>query len=172
MAGILNDRYFWQGIEQTRAWCEWRLLAELFAQGLPVPQPVAAHVERNGLFYRADLMTMRIANASPLSAQLQEAALSAEIWHAIGRTIRYFHQANVFHADLNAHNILLDVNLQVYIIDFDKGRLIPDGNRAWCDANLQRLQRSLNKLKQQCREFHYGGDDWQSLLRGYLSVQE
>jgi 3-deoxy-D-manno-octulosonic acid kinase len=55
-----------------------------------------------------------------------------------------FHRAGVWHADLNAHNVLVTAD-GLYLIDFDRGRMrIP--SPAWQQANLQRLRRSLLKL--------------------------
>lgn len=169
LAGLLGDKYLWPGLSNTRAWREWRLLAELFAQGLPVPQPLAAHVLHNGLFYRADLLTRTIADSQSLSVRLQQQPLQASMWRAIGKLIRRFHLAGVYHADLNAHNILLDKAQAIYLIDFDKGKIMrPTADTSsWQQANLQRLQRSLNKLYAQQSSFEYTESDWDALMHGY-----
>ena len=169
MAGLLGDKYLWRGMEKTRAWCEWKLLAGLYQQGLPVPEPIAAHVIRNGIFYRADLLTRKISNAQSLSQCLEEQPLDPVIWHAIGKLVRRFHNARVYHADLNAHNILLDQQKKLYVIDFDKGKIMSaaQDNRYWQQANLQRLQRSLIKLCKQTAGFHFTPRDWQALEEGY-----
>ena len=171
-----KDRYWWRGVVHTRAWREWYLLQQMYAQGLPVPQPVAAHVKHEGLFYRADLITRRIGNAHALSRVLGDTVLRedfsraqctpAQLWPLIGATIRRFHEAGIYHADLNAHNILLDLAGQCYLIDFDKGDqrpIKPD----WQEANLQRLQRSLLKLQHQQPGFYFDSADWDALLQGY-----
>jgi 3-deoxy-D-manno-octulosonic acid kinase len=174
MARLNKDRYWWRGVDHSRAWREWYLLQQMYAQGLPVPQPVAAHVKHEGLFYRADIITRRIDNAQSLSSVLRDADLREQLspvamWPAIGATIRRFHDAGIYHADLNAHNLLLDHSGQCYLIDFDKGEqrpVIAD----WQQANLNRLQRSLLKLQQQYREFYFDSTDWDALLRGYSST--
>lgn len=161
---LVADRYLWGGLALTRAWREWRLLAELHGEGFPVPQPIAARVVREGLFYRADIVTRRL-NAIPLSERLRHGRLSSAAWHAIGATLRRFHEAGVWHADLNAHNILL-AGEQVYLIDFDRGRrrkLVA----LWARRNLTRLRRSLDKLNHLHREFCFDAEDWKALLRGY-----
>jgi 3-deoxy-D-manno-octulosonic acid kinase len=169
VAGLLGDKYLWPGLSNTRAWREWRLLAELFTQGLPVPQPLAAHVLHSGLFYRADLLTRTIANSQSLSVRLQQQPLPASMWQAIGKLIRRFHLARVYHADLNAHNILLDKTQAIYLIDFDKGKIMrPTADASsWQQANLQRLKRSLNKLCAQQSSFQYTEPDWDALMHGY-----
>ncbi|HLN49599.1 MAG TPA: 3-deoxy-D-manno-octulosonic acid kinase, partial [Steroidobacteraceae bacterium] len=110
MARISLDRYLWSGESRVRAFAEYRLLARLVRHGLPVPVPVAARYRRDGMSYRCDLIMLRIADAVPLSSLLAEAALSESAWRAIGATIARLHRSGVDHADLNAHNILLDRN--------------------------------------------------------------
>lgn len=160
----LGDRYLWLGFKRTRAAREWQLLAVLRERGLPVPRPVAARVRRSGLCYRADLLTERIPDARPLSALLTQGPLAPARWRAIGACLRRFHAAGAYHADLNAHNILL-AGEQVYLVDFDRGRLRAPGS--WQVANLARLQRSLGKLARTRTPFHYDATCWSALLAGY-----
>ena len=166
MAKLSNDRYQWSGLEKTRAWCEWHLLAEMFAQELPVPRPVAARVQRRGLFYSADLVTLCLPDITPMADLLMQSALNEQQWQDIGRTIKKFHDAGIYHADLNARNILLDTNGHVFLIDFDKGEKRPV-DAAWQRANLERLQRSLNKFKANDSRFCFDEQGWQVLLIGY-----
>ena len=72
------------------------------------------------------------------------AACAEARWRAVGRRpSRGLHRAGVDHADLNAHNILIDAKGTVSIIDFDRGRMRGPG--AWAARNLQRLRRSLRQ---------------------------
>ena len=144
LGALLHDRYLYTGLARSRAFAEWRLLARLHGLGLPVPAPIAARVQRQGLCYRADLITLRIEGSASLAQRLSEAHATTVDWRAIGACVRRFHDAGVFHADLNARNILIDEAGQVSLIDFDKGRVRPTG--AWQQANLDRLLRSLRKL--------------------------
>jgi len=167
VAKISTDRYFWVGLENTRAWSEWKLLAHIQQRGLHGPRPLAARIVRHGLFYSADLLTYRIEDTVSLSEYLAEKKLSVAGWQAIGACIRKFHKAHIYHADLNAHNLLLDDNENVYMIDFDKGRI--DQNSCWHRPNLQRLRHSLDKLSRQDRSFNFFDDNWIELERGYAS---
>jgi len=171
IAKLFSDRYLWTGLKATRAWREWRLLAALHNEGFPVPQPIAARVVRSGIFYRADIVTRRI-DATPLSELLRHGRLSSTGWNAVGATIRRFHDGGVWHADLNAHNILL-AGEQVYLIDFDRGRRgrgSLSSHRA--QGNLLRLRRSLDKLNRLHRVFCFDEEDWKSLSRGYEGKAE
>ena len=158
-AKILADTYLWTGLDNTRPWREWRLLAELHALGLPVPRPVAARVVRSGIAYRGDLITRRVPAARSLAELLVPAAASIP-WRAVGACIRRFHEAGVWHADLNAHNILVDDTGGVWLIDFDRGER-RGGDGAWKQENLVRLSRSLHKLG------HGDAQGWQALQQGY-----
>ena len=85
VARLLGDRYLWTGANRTRAFREWRLLRELRAAGLPVPAPVAARYERDGLFYRADLVTTELPTRRTLAHALADGPLDAETLARRGR---------------------------------------------------------------------------------------
>lgn len=145
VARVLKDSYVWTGIAQTRPLREFRLLAAAVTAGLPVPRPLAAEVRRRGAFYSGDLLMARIDAAQTLSAHLAAAADWSTIdWRAIGATLGRIHASGFEHADLNAHNLLLDRDGKVWVIDWDRGRQHPRGD--WTDRVLARLQRSLRKL--------------------------
>lgn len=169
VAHLVTDQYLWTGLGRTRAWREWRLTAALQAQGLPVPTPVAARVVRSGLTYRADLLTLRVPGAEALSRRLAREELEAADWRRLGAVLARFHAAGVDHADLNAHNILLDGRQDFWVIDFDRAELrTPDG---WAAQNLERLRRSLTKLRGLSARFCWSEADWGVLLEGYASTR-
>ena len=145
VARVVDDRYIWLGGARTRAFREFRLLARLRDAGLPVPAPVAARYVRDGLCYRADLLTRRITGAVTLGERLASGPGDATLAAKVGRTIARMHAAHVWHADLNANNILVDAGGGVWLIDFDRGRKRTPA-RAWQEANLARLRRSFDKL--------------------------
>ncbi len=163
---LTADRYVWTGLEHTRAFREWRLLLELHEAGMPVPDPVAAHVIRHGLSYRGDIITERIADARSLASIFVTDKMHDRNWEDIGTTLRRFHDRGVDHADLNAHNVLLDRGGRVFLVDFDRG-VIRAGGR-WKQRNLNRLRRSLAKISRQSGAV-LDETDWGRLLRGYRS---
>lgn len=159
LARFNRDRYCWTGEDATRCFRELRLLARIEALGLPAARPVAALYQRDGLTYRAALLTVRIEGARPLSGQFDETRL--DVWARVGSVIGAFHRAGFCHADLNAHNILVDRAGAVHLIDFDRGEQRAVGR--WAQGNLDRLARSLAKV---------GGPGpqsaaWAALLDGY-----
>lgn len=165
VAKISSDRY-WQVLPHaSRAMREFVLLRVLRSWGLPVPQPVAARYQRVGCSYRADIIVALIPESNNLVQRLVQAPLSAAEWAALGQAIRQLHDHQVFHADLNAHNLMLDTQGKAWIVDFDQC-----GVRAgddWKAKNLERLLRSLRKEQQRLATFHWQEADWNALLRAY-----
>ena len=162
---ISADKYIYTGLQRTRAWREFNLLAELHQAGQPVPNPVAACVKISGLFYTAHLLLEELPAAETLADCLEKASLADGRWQAVGKTIRELHQAGIWHADLNARNILLGE--QIYLIDFD--RATHKTGSGWQQGNLDRLRRSLDKFNAKPGDFYFSEDDWQALLSGYAA---
>lgn len=174
MMSRLGDRYLRLGLRRSRAWRELTLLVRLHRAGLPVPRPVAARVEPlapGSPFVRQFLLTEHLPDTRTLTEVLRDAALDTAAWEGLGATIARMHAAGVDHADLNAHNILLDGQGVVHLIDFDRGRLraVPG---EWRGRNLARLRRSLDKLSGQAPGLRFTEADWQALERGYRSASE
>lgn len=166
VARLMADRYVWQGASRTRSFAEFRLLEQVARLGLPGPAPVAARYERQGLFYTADLITLRIANARTLTQLLAADELDGALAARVGNVVARFHRAGIWHADLNAHNILLNPD-GIHLIDFDRGR-VRTPRATWRNANLRRLRRSLLKLGAGKRgEGAFASAIWQPLLDGY-----
>lgn len=144
VANFTFDHYLWLGLQRNRAFREWRVLAELYAGGLPVPEPLAARVTRSGILYQADLLTRYLPGTRSLSAYLDEGDLESSRWRTIGAMLRSFHDRGVDHPDLTAHNILLDGQGRTFLVDFDNALLKSPGD--WRERGLARLQRSLRKV--------------------------
>ncbi len=197
VAKLVADRYLGRRLEHSRAFQEWCLLHTMKNRGLPVPTPVAARVIQQSFYYQADLITLELEHTTTLADCLIHHPLSKPVWMRLGECIKQFHQHNIYHADLNARNILLADDLltdrsltghsltdksitgsekadaagrqPIYLIDFDRGAIRPRGGR-WQEANLKRLLRSLNKFKQQQQNFNFTAEDWTALLAGYASA--
>jgi len=164
---IVRDWYVWTGERETRAFAEWYLLAKLFKRGLPVPQPVAARYCRKGPFYTADLLMRRLPGVRSLAERILERPGSRAFWRGIGKGIHRFHAAGVYHADLNAYNVQVDQEDRLYLLDFDRGRLLEPG--IWRQKNMARLHRSLKKIKALDKQCHFSKAEWNELLEGYFS---
>ncbi len=166
LARLLGDRYLWLGLERSRGFREFRLLAALRARGLPVPVPVAARCRRRGAAsYTADLLTRELPAAVTLAERLDAGQATPDDFAAVGTLLARFHAAGVYHADLNAHNIVWS-DQGMHLLDFDRGRLRRPA-RDWQQANLARLQRSLLKIADDAAGIER--DLWPSLLAAYAA---
>lgn len=162
VARLSRFSYVYTGLQRARAFTEFRILFRLFEQGFPVPRPIAARVQHHrGVLYQGGIITQQIEGAVPLADRINR--LSPDNWRHLGTVIRKFHDACVFHADLNCFNILLQGE-QFFLIDFDKGRIMPaTGSGHWQRANLKRLLRSLEKIADRAAVSRV----WVWLLEGY-----
>lgn len=163
---VVADRFLWAGEARTRPVRELQLNLRLHAAGLPVPLPVAARYERDGAAYRADFITELLPDTRSLAARLADGDLGLPTWAAIGRCIRRFHDYGLCHADLNAHNVLLRGEEEVFLVDFDRCSRRAPG--LWTDANLARLRRSLDKLEDARPQRRFDDAQWQCLLAAYF----
>lgn len=168
LAHVNKDRFLYTGAKRARPAQELRLLAELHGKGLPVPEPVAARVRPMLGFYRGDLITAQLADTMPLADRLAAELLPSSDWQALGALLARFHLAGVWHADLNARNVLIDTANAFYLIDFDKAKTRALGK--WREANLERLHRSLDKFRSAQIDFNFLDADWAALRGGYASV--
>ena len=166
MAQINADRYLWSGRNRTRSFREFRLLASLHAQGLPVPAPIMARYVRTAGTYRADLITRRIPGVQTLAQRLAAQALDAALGARTGRALAGFHAIGLWHADLNAHNVLVDPAGKVWLIDFDRCRMRKPAMH-WQQSNLDRLLRSFIKLKAAKGMPEFADVFWHPLLATY-----
>lgn len=169
MVGKFNkDSYLYSSVDKTRAAREFELLNQLRDLNLPAPKPIAYRIIRSGLFYKADILTERVCNAQDLVALLGKQSVNNALWHKIGQVIKQFHNNNVYHHDLNIHNILIDDKENVWLIDFDQGE-IRESKTDWKQGNMTRLLRSFNKEKTKCAALHWQENEWDLLLQGYGS---
>lgn len=164
---ILSDQYWYSGLHKTRAWRELHLLLKLQELSLPAPRPVAAMVERHFGYYTADIITERIPNAEDVHHILIRKKLNTNVWHKIGKTIATFHQHQIYHHDLNIHNIMLDNQYKPWLIDFDKCGVKAGDD--WKQTNISRLKRSLEKEAGMIEDYQFDSSDWTALIDGYKS---
>ncbi|MCE0493746.1 3-deoxy-D-manno-octulosonic acid kinase [Vibrio salinus] len=163
---LVSDHYFFSGWEQTRSYQEFQILNHLKQSGVNVPRPVAARAIKKHVCYQADLLTERVPDARDLVSVLQEKPLSDAMYQKIGKEIRKMHDAQVNHTDLNIHNILIDNQEKVWIIDFDKCFCMRKNNTLWKDNNLKRLHRSFAKELVKSN-IHFNRLAWEKLVLAY-----
>jgi 3-deoxy-D-manno-octulosonic acid kinase len=123
---------------------------------------------RRGPFYTADIITVRIPAVRPLSEHLAAGKLKAEAWQSLGAGVRGFHSAGVYHADMNAHNLQIDDDGDLWMLDFDRGRLLQPG--PWQQKTLSRLHRSLHKIVDLDPRLNFREKNWEQFLEGYFEA--
>lgn len=168
MARLAEKTYLFTGFDQARSLAEFRLLGQLRSLDLPVPEAVAAIAWKYRLiWYRAAILVKRIPGAVTFSDCPRLGEVS--IWQLLGQVIRRFHDNGVDHVDLNCDNILV-AEKKIYLIDFDRCKLVPESDNeessAWKLRNLERLHRSVRK---RCPDLSPAQREnlWQHLLKAY-----
>jgi 3-deoxy-D-manno-octulosonic acid kinase len=165
---LVRDTYVFSGEDLTRSFMEWRLLDKLAANNMNVPRPAAARFVRHGTFYTADIITVRIPDVVSLSQYIAAEDRDDAFWQALGAAIWKFHEAGVYHADMNAYNVQVDKDGDIWMLDFDKGALKPPG--PWQQETLSRLHRSLKKVLDLDPKLHFRATNWEQLLQGYFNA--
>ena len=169
LIGKLNrDSYIFSGEDLTRPFMEWRLLDKLAANNMNVPRPAAARFCRRGTIYTADIITVRIPDVVSLSEYIAVEDRGEEFWRSVGAAIWKFHEAGVYHADMNAYNVQVDKDGDIWMLDFDKGSLRSPGT--WQQETLSRLHRSLGKVLGLDPKLHFRTANWDTLLEGYFEA--
>lgn len=146
IARFLYDQYLWLGVKKSRVVQESLILEHAKQANINVPEFIAYSIERQGIFYRQALITRFIPNQGSLAEILNNRILTPEEWAKLALAIAKMHDALINHVDLNANNVLYGEDNEFYVIDFDKAKIMVD-KKSWPNDNINRLHRSLLKLK-------------------------
>ena len=144
------------------------LLEKLSNNNLNVPRPAAARYCRSGTFYTADIITVRIPGVMSLCDWIAAAPRDTAFWQSAGAALQRFHAFGVYHADMNAYNVQIDADGDLWLLDFDRGELRPPG--PWQQETLRRLHRSLQKITGLQPALYFRAADWEALLEGYFDA--
>lgn len=168
---ISQQHFLNLGLKHSRPWRELLLLDTMQRAGLPVPLGLAGFVETHGLAYRASIITQYIGGATSLHHLLCKHSVSELQWQKIGQLIKRFHDKQIYHHDLNVHNIIFDEKNALWLIDFDKcqQRLSQRSSEKWKRSNLDRFYRSLLKEQKKAPVYYFNRDNWLAFQQGYLS---
>jgi len=165
IANVLLDKYLWTGLDSSRSFAEYRVLRTMYKLDLPVPQPIAARVKKQGLFYQADLITSQIINVSSMADLLLQERLTSQHWLDIGDCIGRFHQLGFYHDDLNIENIMIGHEGNVFLLDFDKG-FHSQNDKDYSTSSFDRMKRSVMKWCSVNKQ-PFPGTEWEQLMVGY-----
>ena len=103
---------------------EFRVLELVRALGIPAPEPIA-FAWRGGGLYRAWLVTRQIEGHRTLAEVSRHDGEKARI--LAKRLVPLLEQLirnGIFHVDLHPGNVVVDANDQVFLLDFDKARIV------------------------------------------------
>lgn len=131
-----------------RAFRELELSVALRAEGLPIPEPLAALARRTRLGWELAIATRLVVGARPLPAFVAEhAALRRPAMRAAGALVARAFAAGLLHPDLHPGNVLAraasDGEPELTLIDLDRARRLPRLTPAQRDAMLVRMARWL-----------------------------
>jgi 3-deoxy-D-manno-octulosonic acid kinase len=156
-----RDRYF----GGDRALDELRATEAARAGGVRAPEVIAAGKIDAFPGYRAMIATRLIPGVQHAATALHAGRDKAEVLWEAGQQIARMHVAGVTHPDLNLRNLLVGKIWELWVIDFDRARVL-DGvvPRAQRERDLARLARSAAKLGLPLNNVYLG---W--LRAGYVS---
>jgi tetratricopeptide (TPR) repeat protein len=144
-------------------------------RGIPTPEAIGG-VRREVIpgVYRAEILTREVPGSLDLAAALRTlppgeagAERKRELLAAAARLLRQMHDAGLWHADLNARNILIIPDGSAMILDLDRAELLDELPFRGRAANLARLYRSLHKLG--LAPAPVGDADWGAFYRAYAA---
>lgn len=161
-----KSAFLFSGQENTRPWQELTLLETMRELQLPVPKPIGGRYQIKHGMYQAELLTETIKDAKDLFDIIKSEQKDHIPWQEIGKVIKRFHDNGIYHSDLNCHNIMIDQQNTIWVIDFDKCEQ-RSLNNTWMQANIDRLKRSLDKESSKHQQFYVSNEQWQAFLEGY-----
>ncbi len=156
MMTFMNDLYLHRNLTNTRSYREFQILNYLNKSNFNTCRPIMGWVSYGTIFYKANLITENI-SAQTLSEYFNHEASKRinnkgkqSLFQEIGKQIGKMHLLNIFHGDLNIHNILIkgdilrNEDISIWILDFDKSKrkTLTERDRI---SNIERLKRSFQK---------------------------
>jgi len=114
-----------------------------------VPKIVAVCVQPHGPFYRGWVVSEEIPGGRSWYSRYRGAGVAERrrLLEAAGRAMRSLVRVGVYHADLNATNLLYTGKEKVAVIDFDHAVLARPGSERRSRRVRKRFWRSLAKLE-------------------------
>lgn len=167
IAKLIEDRFVFAGIQNTRAYRELAILQYLHTKGVNVPTPISARVHVLGLSYQCDIITEAVERAKELHGLLLSEDVDNATWTNIGHEVQNLHRAQACHYDLNVKNVLITEQGKVVLLDFDSCEIRP--GETWKQKNIDRFKRSLLKQASKFEQYHFDESKWQIFLKAYES---
>ena len=151
---ITRDIFF----GNSRPFRELAILEEASRKGIPVPEVLAARVDRIfGPFYKGEIVYKEIPDSANLFEYLkrlndkpvrEKISRKREIINSLTEAIKKMHTSGIYHADLNVRNVLIQnigKGIRVYLVDFDSSKIKENLTLRDRIRNLSRFNRSCEK---------------------------
>ena len=170
---LLGDRYFKS--RRVRPYHEVEASEAARSRGIPTPKVMAAAMYPTGPFYRGDMVTTFVPDASDLVDALFDtrrkgaggAAERLDSLRAAGELVRRMAEVGLRHRDLHARNILLEwqgAAPRTHLLDLDRCEVGPAGVPLSPTSMHLRLRRSLKKWEHRTG-IHILDKEWDALDR-------
>jgi hypothetical protein len=132
----------------------------LRAAGVPTPEVIAFVVYRAGIVLRrSDIVTRELTDGTDMASLLAEADrhdLRSRALEEAAALVAALSRAGAHHPDLNLKNILVtgtsgeqSEGLRAHVLDVDRIRFHIPGDPMVLQANIERLERSIRKWREQ-----------------------
>ncbi|MBT8367318.1 MAG: phosphotransferase, partial [Deltaproteobacteria bacterium] len=140
---LIKRRYLKRG--KTRAQIEFELLQVVRNLGINAPEPVA-YAHSGHMFYQAWLVSRAIKHPQSLALlSLKDERITRQVMDALVGQISLLIQNGILHVDLHPGNIVVDSTNQIFLVDFDKGKIHYGSREKLRDRYLSRWQRAVVK---------------------------
>ena len=138
----LPGRYLWRRPFLR----EWTLGCELAGRGL-APEPVALEFTGRTPGFQVYTLSRAILPSCSLAELWRDGRMDNHVLDSAGRAVARLHREGVLHGDLNAGNILFDLDGEALFLDLRHSRVFEGGLPPRARRqNVLRLCRSLHKL--------------------------
>jgi tRNA A-37 threonylcarbamoyl transferase component Bud32 len=150
-------------LSKSRSVRELSISNYLRENGIRTPEIPAVRFIRSGIFYSIDVITRLVPYSIDLLTWLEKLGLEQKgevlrfaqnnwqdnlftsVFYETGVLVRKMHELGVYHADLHLKNILLDDQMNPWLLDLDKARQFPTLPDFMRQMNLNRFFRSCRK---------------------------
>lgn len=148
---VVRDSYLRGSLGLLRSEAEFVMLEHVRSLGVCAPEPIL-WAAKGWPLYRAWLVTREIANHQTLAeVALVDAPRAHALFEPLLVQVDLLIEHGVFHLDLHPGNVVVDDKDNVYLLDFDKARVVRCGIQTLRDRYLRRWRRAV--IKHQLPEF-------------------
>jgi 3-deoxy-D-manno-octulosonic acid kinase len=140
---LVRDRYLKWG--KSRSQLEFEFLQKARELGINAPQPLL-FASRGRLIYRAWLVTSEIKKPLSLARlSVDDELRTRQVMASVIEQISRLMDNRIMHVDLHPGNVVVDSQDQVFLLDFDKGKIHRGNKIKLRDRYIKRWQRAVSK---------------------------